>query len=139
MHKLDFFEYYYLFASVVVLDGKILNETVVVLSVAEPAREYIGSNMSPVSGFGILIIDMIVFTGSTLSVHGVAIRVEDIVSSVTENQFRRTPAVAAARRNPFTRALRSIDGRSGELERIFATMISRSSLPTCRSRSIVVI
>jgi hypothetical protein len=126
-----------LFASAVVLDGKILNETVVVLSVVEPAREYIGSSESPVSGFGILIIEIIVFTGSTLSVHGVAIRVDEIISSVTENQFKRTPAVAAARRNHFTRDLRSIDGRRGEFTRIFATIISRSSLPNCRSLSSV--
>ena len=118
------------------LVGKIRNDTPVVRSRAEPWRELIGSSESPALALPDRIMAMIVSTGSVVLVTSrLAMRVEDMISSRTENPWSLTPACVAAIRNALTRVLRSIDGLILADVRIFAMMISRSLVDVAISAS----
>ena len=99
----------------------------VVRSRGEPWRELIGWSESPVARVLDRIMAMIVSTGSdTLVASRLAMSVDEITSSHTENHWSLTPACVAATRNDLTRALRSIVGRILADVRISAMMISLS-------------
>jgi chemotaxis signal transduction protein len=111
VHILYFFLLYYYFAALVVeLDDKIRNDTAVVRSAVFHCTAEIGSSESPLLVFSERIIAMMVSIGSLLIDSWVAIRVDEITSSLTVNPFNLTPAAPAAIRNAVTRAFRFTDG-----------------------------
>lgn len=123
-------------ALVTELVGKIRNDTPVLRSRAEPWRDLIGWRESPALALPDRIRAMIVSTGSVVLITSrLAMRVEDMISSRTENPWSLTPACVAAARNDPTILLRSIDGRILADASISAMMISRSLVDVAISAS----